>query len=253
MLTGGQIQLDDIDTLSIHVYRDTVPSFSQKIKKSSILPLFEVIFFQVYGAECIAICLSMWLGRIDELIAKTEQNWRNVCVYIYMCVCVFEHYEKNHKCFWFKLHFPHEHCSQLGYPCRTKCVFESVRGWWLYSHRLPWELPCLSFWANLVWIQHMQVPPFKCCSAAIWTIAGVDFWFGKKKIDFFQDWTAPKFWLFLFWIGSDWSISCFGAWISFTGTIVADSWSSRGSISKKNLKCTIIAITGIPLLSAALV
>ena len=25
------------------------------------------------------------------------------------------------------------------------------------------------------WIQHMQVPPFKCCSAAIWTIAGVDF------------------------------------------------------------------------------
>ena len=74
MLTGGQIQLDDIDTLSIHVYRDTVLSFSQKIKKSSILPLFEVIFFQVYGAECIAICLSMWLGRIDELIAKTEQN-----------------------------------------------------------------------------------------------------------------------------------------------------------------------------------
>lgn len=29
-----------------------------------------------------------------------------------------------------------------------------------------------------------------------------------------------------------------------TGTIVADSWSSRGNISKKDLKCTIIAITG---------
>lgn len=49
MLTGGQIQLDDIDTLSIHAYRDTVPSFSQKIKKSSILPLFEVFFSGLWG------------------------------------------------------------------------------------------------------------------------------------------------------------------------------------------------------------
>ena len=74
MLTGGQIQLDDIDTLSIHAYRDTVPSFSQKIKKSSILPLFEVFFFRSMGLNVLLFCLSMWLGRIDELIAKTEQN-----------------------------------------------------------------------------------------------------------------------------------------------------------------------------------
>lgn len=64
MLTGGQIQLDDIDTLSIHVYRDTVPSFSQKIKKSSILPLFEVIFFRSMGPNVLLFVCPCGLAEL---------------------------------------------------------------------------------------------------------------------------------------------------------------------------------------------